>query len=69
MHNTEVSGYWTTKKVCEYFGGIGSRTLNRWKNRETDPFPSPTHATRGSKSLYKAKEVVEWDLRQQQQNC
>ena len=64
MSEKEVAGYWNTKRVCEYFGGISSRTLNRWKNREQDPFPKPAHSNLGAKSLYKVQDVVAWDLRQ-----
>lgn len=63
MSNVEVTGYWNTKKVCEYFGGITARTLSRWKEKVSDPFPSPAHAGHGAKSLYKVEEVLAWDSR------
>lgn len=65
MSDVDVTGYWSTKEVCKYFGGITARTLHRWKDRENDPFPKPKHSGLGAKSLYEAKSVVNWDLRNQ----
>lgn len=63
MSEQEVTGYWDTQKVCEFFGGISTRTLSRWQNTGKDPFPTASHTKLGSKSLYSIAKVLAWDER------
>lgn len=63
MSEKVVTGYWNTAQVRQYFGGISSRTLTRWKEKAVNPFPQPRHSGLGSKSLYLVKDIMEWDER------
>lgn len=56
---TVVDGYWKTSRVCEYLGDITPRTLHRWRNRKSNPFPTPI-VQPGAEALYPVNEVVAW---------
>jgi hypothetical protein len=47
---------WTSRVVCEYFGGIVPRSLHRWKNDPALGFPQPTVI---NKRDYYAPEEIE----------
>jgi hypothetical protein len=52
---------WTSRVVCEYFGNVVPRSLNRWKNDPTLGFPQPI--TLNKRHYYIPDEIEAFALR------
>jgi hypothetical protein len=52
---------WTSRVVCEYFGGVVPRSLHRWKNDPTLGFPQPTVINK--RDYYDPQEIEDFALR------
>jgi len=55
-----AEGYYSTKDLCDRFR-VSSRTLERWRLREENPFPAPTYNQRGAKNLWAKETVWGWE--------
>ncbi|NQZ54153.1 MAG: hypothetical protein HRT93_07880 [Piscirickettsiaceae bacterium] len=56
-----ITGFFTSKELGERYK-ISSRTLNRWQNRSSHPFPKPTIPATGSLNRWSYETVEEWEL-------
>ena len=58
LQQSQHKKYWSTKQVCERFGGISSRTLSRWI--ESRGFP-PSVTPEGEANLYSIEAILLWE--------
>lgn len=58
-----ASLFYTTGNVCELLH-ISTRTIDRYRKRERNPFPAPYIGHVGSENLYLAAEVDAWIVRE-----
>jgi hypothetical protein len=52
---------WTSRRVCEYFGGVTPRSLHRWKTDPTLGFPQPTVINK--RDYYDPQEIEDFALK------
>ncbi|USD22118.1 hypothetical protein MJO52_03005 [Microbulbifer variabilis] len=55
-----IKGYWSTKDLSERYR-CSSRTIFRWVERETNPFPKPRIKASGSHNLWAIDDVEQWE--------
>jgi predicted DNA-binding transcriptional regulator AlpA len=62
--NPPVSGYWSTKTLCERYQ-CSDRTLNRWMKHKSNPFPKPRLYGAGTTNKWAIEDVLAWEAEKQ----
>lgn len=55
-----TKGYLTTADLCTRYN-CSSRTIHRWMNKDSCPFPQPRMRPSGSHNLWAIEDVENWE--------